>query len=97
MAFRLLVYADFKWEGRGQNEKGCATLRCAALRMVSGWWSRRWSLYCWSAIMLRDGIDRPLCWTMRHRITSFRAVEPKSPLAGGWDPAENSLPVLTLM
>ena len=32
--------------------------------------------------MLRDGTDRPLCWTMRHRITSFRAVEPKLSLSG---------------
>ena len=25
------------------------------------------------AIMPRSGLHRPLCWTMRHRITSFRA------------------------
>jgi len=44
--------------------------------MVSGQKSRPRSLYRRKfrlPIMLRKGRFRPPCWTMRHRITSFRA------------------------
>ena len=76
-----------------RNEKGRTGQSGTALRMVSGEKCRLRSLYRLnqnSAIMPRDGNSRHLCWTMRHRITSFRAVEPSAAFAAG---AEGFLPI----